>query len=127
METATALWAPTHRSLIGDRRIMVTYPNIGTTEEGAQFTIDPAEWEALPFENGASYVCFWPTWSDASDVQTVVSRTKCFATFEDKHGQMRRVKVHTDERGEEWALPYGTYSMAATISTGRRVPCQAVR
>lgn len=79
------------------------------------------------FVNGASYLCLWPTWSSANDVMTVVSRTKCFATFEDKFGKTRRVKVHTDERGEEYALPYGTYSMAATISVGRRVPCAEVR
>ena len=79
------------------------------------------------FEVGSRYLAFWPTWSNANDVMTVVSRSKCFITLEDKFSKMRRVKVHVDERGEEWAMPYGSYSMAATISVGRIVPAVEVR
>lgn len=49
---------------------------------------------------------------------TVESRTRCFVTLRDRHGDTYRVKIHVSERSDgayEWALPFGSYSMAPVV------------
>lgn len=51
---------------------------------------------------------------------TVTKRTAKFVTLEDHFGEVNRVGVREDERGE-FTLPYGTYSMAPVIRAGETV------
>ena len=49
---------------------------------------------------------------------TVESRTRCFVTLRDRHGDTYRVKIQTsDWSGEtsEYAFSFGTYSMAPLV------------
>lgn len=55
--------------------------------------------------------CNW----DTVYVFTVLKRTAKFVTFEDRWGEVKRVGVKVDSEGVEWAMPHGTYSMAAVI------------
>lgn len=54
---------------------------------------------------------------------TIIKRTAKFITVlrdNGADGEVIRVGVKTDERGE-WALPFGSYSMAPTIRADRVV------
>ena len=48
-------------------------------------------------------------------VFTVVSRTAKFIKLEDSDGVVRRVGVKFDYNGNEFAMPFGSYSMAPVV------------
>lgn len=72
------------------------------------------------FEVGASYEarsacdhnCVWSF--------EVVKRTAKFVTLVESNGETMRVGVH-EFNDAEWALPFGSFSMAPTISADRPV------
>jgi hypothetical protein len=45
----------------------------------------------------------------------VIKRTAKTATIETRMNGVARVKIHTDESGNEFFFPFGQYSMAPTI------------
>jgi len=49
--------------------------------------------------------------SDCVFTGTVVKRTSKTVTI-DSMNEVKRVKIHTDESGNEFCFPYGQYSMA---------------
>ncbi len=48
----------------------------------------------------------------------VIKRTAKFITLRESDGDIRRVGVRAYD-GEEWASPFGSYSMAPVIRAGR--------
>jgi hypothetical protein len=45
----------------------------------------------------------------------VVSRTAKFVTLLEDDGTRRRVGVLTDQNGDEWARPFGTFSLCPVV------------
>jgi hypothetical protein len=67
------------------------------------------------FEAGKTYTGRYITDSDSIHRMTVAKRTeKQITTSEGK-----RLKVHTDEQGDEYVYPHGRYSMAMIIRAER--------
>lgn len=60
--------------------------------------------------SAGDYDCIWTF--------TVTKRTKCFVTLTEDSGEVHRVGVREHD-GEEWASPFGTYSMAPVVRAGR--------
>ena len=76
--------------------------------------------ETHTFQTGATYVANWATDHTLRTLLTVVKRTPKFITLEDSDGKTMRVGVKVDEQGE-WALPFGTFSMAPVVRADREV------
>lgn len=78
--------------------------------------------EALPevqtFQVGATYQARSAADYDCVWTFTVLSRTAKFVTLREESGETRRVGVRTWD-GEEWASPFGTYSLSPVIRAGR--------
>lgn len=70
------------------------------------------------FEVGQTYTAHWPTDHTLRTLHTVVKRSPKFITIENSKGTQTRVGVHVTD-GEEWALPFGRYSMAPTLRADR--------
>lgn len=49
----------------------------------------------------------------------VIARTAKFVTLREENGDVMRVGVRTHD-GEEWASPFGSFSMAPVVSAGAR-------
>lgn len=60
--------------------------------------------------SAGDYDCIW--------IFEVVKRTAKFVTLVEGGDQMR-VKVHVDHNGDEWALPFGRYSMSPSVRADR--------
>jgi hypothetical protein len=59
----------------------------------------------------ADHTCLW--WF------TVTARTAKFITLTDEYGKTFRVGVKNDSDRGEWALPFGSYSMAPVVRASR--------
>lgn len=70
------------------------------------------------FEIGTTYCTRSASDWDCIFRFTVVARTAKFITVNDGYDNYR-VKVWTGQDGEEWASPYGKYSMSPCIQAGR--------
>jgi hypothetical protein len=71
------------------------------------------------FEVGSTYEAVSACDSDCIWTLEVLSRTAKFVTLRDvQSGETNRVGVRS-YGGEEWASPFGTYSMAPVIRAGR--------
>ena len=60
--------------------------------------------------SACNYDCVWTF--------EVIKRTAKFITLHEEGGDTMRVGVRSHD-GEEWASPFGTYSMSPVISAGR--------
>lgn len=71
------------------------------------------------FEIGATYQAVSACDSNCIWTLEVTARTAKFVTLRDVHtGETNRVGVRS-YNGEEWASPFGTYSMAPVIRANR--------
>lgn len=72
------------------------------------------------FQIGQTYktrsMCDW----DCVFSFTVVARTKQFITVDDGY-ETKRVKVWIGSEGDEWAAPYGKYSMSPCIQSSKQM------
>jgi hypothetical protein len=67
-----------------------------------------------PIQSGDTLTGQFITDSDTKIIATVVSRKGNFAII-NLNGEISRKKVYS-HNGQEWIMPYGTYSMAPSIS-----------
>lgn len=71
------------------------------------------------FEVGSTYQAVSACDSDCIWTLEVIARTAKFVTLRDvRSGETNRVGVR-NYNGEEWASPFGTYSMAPVIRANR--------
>lgn len=68
--------------------------------------------DELTARSAGDYDCVWRF--------TVTKRTARFITLEQDSGETMRVGVREHD-GEEWASPFGSYSLAPVVRAGRQV------
>ena len=75
----------------------------------------------ITFETNKTYKMRFIGDSNLTPLFRVVKRTPSFLTVEDvKTGETYRAKIKNHD-GEEYVLPYGSYSMAPSIKASRLV------
>lgn len=75
--------------------------------------------DAATFQVGQTYTAASACNSECVWHFTVTKRTAKFVTLTERSGETMRVGVRAWD-GEEWASPFGTYSMAPVIRAGRQ-------
>jgi hypothetical protein len=73
---------------------------------GARFEVGQRVWA----QSAGDHNCVW--WFE------VVRRSAKFVTLREDSGEVHRVGVKADERGE-WVLPFGSYSLAPVVRACR--------